>query len=148
MSSLFLFPIHYYRNVLITIFCLLTLMFNVANAQFIVVSDGLEIDSLSNAQLRGIFTSRLKTIRGQSVKVFIQNIDSRTHRNFTENFLNMRTYQLDGYWRQVVFSGQGRRPQIVGSDRRMLEEISKRDNAIGYVSEPIEYPGVRYIERQ
>lgn len=115
----------------------------VVKSQYVIANTSLDIERLSDAQMRAIFTGRLKTIKGKRLNVYILSEDHNTHNDFAENLLDMYTHQIDSFWSRAVYSGRSQAPRIVEDTDKMIEHVAEDDNAIGYISEkPIDNPNV------
>lgn len=57
---------------------------------------------------------------------------STEYMSFTESFLSRSASQYDAYWAKLAFTGRGTPPSSVASDK-MLDMVSKNENAIGFI---------------
>jgi ABC-type phosphate transport system substrate-binding protein len=103
-------------------------------AATLVVHSSVPLETLSQSQLRNIFTLRqTQWPDGTPVKVIVLADSSPLHQRFCREQLRLFPYQLTAIWDKRSFSGTGRRPQQVDSMAAMLELVRTEAGAIGYV---------------
>lgn len=103
-------------------------------SQEVVVNATVPVDSLTQTQLRSIFSMRVRTWNNnEPIKVFVLSGDSDLHRKFCLRTLEVFPYQLQRIWDVMLFSGTGIIPVEVKDAKHMLNVISKTPGAIGYV---------------
>ncbi|MBN7823597.1 hypothetical protein [Bowmanella dokdonensis] len=108
----------------------------------VIVSDSINLDELSAAQLRRIFTMRQRQWpSGEPIKVYVLPNQDPLHQHFTKSQLSMFPYQLERLWNKLVYSGLSERPLEVYSQDQMLKAIGATPGAIGYLSKEIVLEG-------
>lgn len=113
----------------------------------VIVHPSVEIDQLTPAQLRAVFSMRqTQWPDGHSVRVFVLASDHPVHLQFCKEHLRMFPYQLDSIWNRLSFSGIGTRPQQVTSEQEMQRMIQMTPGSIGYRLTSSEQAGVTIIE--
>jgi ABC-type phosphate transport system substrate-binding protein len=132
---------HFYSILSIGLGCLLSVSFSVksqASTIQVVVNPSVESKDISVEQIRRIFSMR-QTIwsNGQAITVYVLPNRHQTHQAFSTKVLGLFPYQLDRIWNKLVFSGLGEEPIEVQSEQEMLERVSQKPGAIGYVMPPI-----------
>ena len=103
-------------------------------AQKLLVHPENKITTISQDTLRAIFSMRNRIWPdGSPITVFILNPDSKAHRQFCLNYLEIFPYQLQRVWDVMVYSGTGQSPIEVKSEVDMLKKISQTSGSIGYI---------------
>ncbi|MEH8019186.1 hypothetical protein MN202_18260 [Rheinheimera muenzenbergensis] len=105
-------------------------------AATVLVHGTVPLDSLTQTQLRNIFTLR-QTLwpDGTPVRVIVMPDSSAAHQRFCREQLRLFPYQLNNIWDKHSFSGTGRRPQQVDTSSEMLELLRTVPGAIGYAEQ-------------
>lgn len=100
----------------------------------VVVNDSVYITSLSQAELRKIFTGhRQYWDDGKKINVFVLEDDAELHTAFCREQLQMFPYQLSRLWTRITYSGQGVTPKRVASQDMLIDALENTDGAIGYI---------------
>ncbi|MBZ9613388.1 hypothetical protein [Rheinheimera maricola] len=115
--------------------CLLAwLLSSGLNAATVVVHNDVSINSLTQAQLRSIFTMRqIQWPDGSPVYVLVLPDDNLLHQQFSREKLRLFPYQLASIWDKLSFSGTGSRPQVVADETEMQHLLLTVPGSIGYV---------------
>ncbi len=105
--------------------------------------------TFSTLQYRSIFTMRQKYWpNDKPIKVFVLPDDHPLHKKFAKNKLNMLPFQLRRIWNKMIFSGTGRGPVTIATEREMLEKVSSTPNSIGYVDKGSKNEKIRLFIEQ
>ncbi|GAC21917.1 hypothetical protein GARC_4982 [Paraglaciecola arctica BSs20135] len=141
---------HFFRILIISLSCLLSIAFSV-DSQVpevqIVVNPSVESKDLSVAQIRRIFSMRQTTWSNDTkITVYVLSNQHQTHQAFSTKVLGMFPYQLDRIWNKLVYSGLGEEPIKVKSEQEMLERVSQKPGAIGYVMQQVNDNNVKVIK--
>ena len=113
----------------------------------VIAHPSIELQSLSSAQLRALFSMRqTQWPDGSAVRVFVLSNDHPVHQAFCKERLRMFPYQLDNIWNRLSFSGIGIRPQQVSSEQELFEQVQRTPGSIGYRTSNADETGVRIIE--
>ena len=129
---------HYFRPICCaSLGCLLLFAFSV-DSQVpvirVVVNPSVESKNISIEQIRRIFSMRQITWPNeQAITVYVLSNQHQTHQIFSTKVLRMFPYQLDRIWNKLVYSGLGEGPIKVQSEMEMLERVSQKPGAVGYV---------------
>lgn len=116
------------------------------SATTVVVNTSVPVDSLSQTQLRNIFSLRqTQWPDGSAIRVLVLPDGSDTHQQFSRKQLRLFPYQLNTIWDKHSFSGTGRRPQQVESAAAMLEALSATPGAIGYLQQLTPVMGIKEV---
>jgi len=116
------------------------------DAAIVVVHSSVPADSLSQSQLRNIFTLRqTQWPDGSPVKIIVLTDNSPIHQRFCREQLRLFPYQLNSIWDKRSFSGTGRRPQQVDNVAAMLALLRTEPGAIGYVEQYTAEPAIKEV---
>lgn len=139
------------RNLLKSLIVILFFLSPIAEAEIVIAHPDVPISSLSQQDLRSIFTMRTSRWPNQKpVYVFVLADKEPLHRSFVKSKLGMFPYQLRMIWDRSVFSGAGFPPILVPSTQAMLLRVQNTKGAVGYMDDS-GYPiltGVKIIEIQ
>jgi hypothetical protein len=104
------------------------------SAATVVVHKDVAVDTLSQAQLRGIFTMRqIQWPDGSPVYVLVMPDDNLLHQQFSREQLRLFPYQLTNIWDKLSFSGTGSRPRLVADVAEMQQLLRTLPGSIGYL---------------
>ena len=115
-------------------------------AATVLVHDSVPLDSLTQAQLRNIFSLR-QTLwpDGTPVRVIVMPGDTELHQRFCREQLRLFPYQLNNIWDKHSFSGTGRRPEQVADTSTMLQLLRTVPGAIGYIDVTVTVAGIKEV---
>ena len=130
--------------------CLLFFAFS-ANSQVpavvVVANSSVESKNISVEQIRRIFSMRQTSWPNeQKITVYVLSNQHQTHQVFSTKVLRLFPYQLERIWDKLVYSGLGEGPIKVQSEKEMLEQVSQKPGAIGYVIQPFNDARVNVIK--
>lgn len=117
--------------------CLLLLLFTALplSASKVLVNSSVSLDSLTQAQLRSIFTLRqTQWPDGSPIKVYVLPETAAQHQKFSREQLYLFPYQLNLMWDRLSFSGAAARPSQVADEQAMLKQLKLIPGSIGYSS--------------
>lgn len=116
------------------------------HAATVVVNNDVSIDTLTQAQLRSIFTMRqIQWPDGSPVHVLVMPDDSLLHQQFSREKLRLFPYQLANIWDKLSFSGTGSRPQLVADEAEMQRLLRSKPGSIGYLQRSQPGLGVKEV---
>ena len=115
-------------------------------ATTVVVHDSVPLETLTQAQLRNIFSLR-QTLwpDGTPVRVIVMPADTELHQRFCREQLRLFPYQLNNIWDKHSFSGTGRRPEQVTDSEAMLQLLRSVPGAIGYIDVAVAVAGIKEV---
>jgi len=120
----------------IIIVCLVFLFGNsqaLADVQ-VIAHPSVNIESLSQRDLSRIYVNQMKFWSDQKrLTVFSFSTKSSILRDFSVGKLRMQPHQLTRVWKRLTFSGTGRAPLTVNTEKEMLQKIISTPGSIGYV---------------
>lgn len=142
---------HFLRSIiLVSLVCFLSVASS-ADSQIpairVVVNPSVESKDISVEQIRRIFSMRQTAwSNDQAITVYVLSNQHQTHKTFSTKVLGMFPYQLDRIWNKLVYSGLGEEPIKVQSEQEMLERVSQKPGAIGYVMQQANDDNVNIIK--
>jgi ABC-type phosphate transport system substrate-binding protein len=139
---------HIYRNC--SLFALLLAMSAAAaNARaevVVIVSAKSPVASLTTEQTARIFLGKTGSFPDDGEAVPIdQPVGSDIRNEFYARVVHKNSSQLAAYWAKLIFTGDGRPPEILDSDAAVRRAVAKNPNAIGYIDKKAVNKSVRVI---
>ncbi len=106
-----------------------------ANADVVVVvSAKSPIKSLTSKQTARIFLGKVATFPdGRIALPFDQPEGSKVRDEFYTKVAHKNSAQLSAYWAKIIFTGDGRPPDMLPDDAAVRRGIARNPNAIGYI---------------
>lgn len=116
-----------------------------AEALAVVVSSKLDVDSLTEAQLRQIFLG--EPVKAGGKKVIPLNLppNSAARQAFDQAVLGMGPDEVPRFWVDQRIRGKASPPKTIPSSSTVVRLVEKLPGAIGYVELSEVTPGVRVI---
>lgn len=98
----------------------------------IIANNNVSLESLNKEDVQKIFLGKMvKWPDNSSIRFATVNSDS--HQEFLETYINRSTSQFRNYWRKMVFTGKGQKPKAFETDQELVQFVSETSGAIGYV---------------
>ncbi len=89
---------------------------------------------ISDQDIARIFLGKLKKFsNGDKAVALNLKFGSETRNDFEKKVLNKSSRQIKAYWSKLVFSGKGKPPPELVSDKDILALVSADSNVIAYV---------------
>lgn len=130
------------------IFFLLPLEFAVSQVSsdvVVIVNKSVQENSLSSNAIKNIFLGN-KSVWDNGQKVQFLTLNSGDiHEIFLKKYVNKTASQFNSYWIKQVFTGKGKSPKSFDSENALVEYVSTKDGAIGYVSKETDTSSVKVI---
>lgn len=112
----------------------------------VIVSAQNPVTSLTAAQTTRIFLGKVNTFPDDSAAVPIDQAEGRAIRDeFYSKVVHKSSSQLTAYWAKVIFTGNGRPPEMLEGDVAVRKAVAKNPNAIGYIDKSTVDRSVRVI---
>ena len=107
-----------------------------ATAAVVVIGNsGIEVDSLTSAQVGEIFLGKMTTLADGTKLTVIEHQDGETVKDeFYEKVVGKSASQLKAYWAKIIFTGEGVPPKAYSGDKTIMDHVSVTPGAIGYVN--------------
>ena len=123
-----------YRAFVLGVFCSSLLVSHLANAEVAVIVNSANSSAISDTEISRLFLGKLKKYSAGDKAVPInQKFGSAIRKEFEKKVLKKSSTQVKAYWSKRVFSGKGKPPKELTSDKDILAQISANKNAIGYI---------------
>jgi len=104
--------------------------------------------AIPDNNIKRIFMGKLKAYsNGDKILALNLKFGSSTRNEFDKKVLKKNSSQVKAYWSKLVFSGKGKPPPELVSDRDVLTLVSSDSNAIGYVDAASVDGSVRVIKK-
>jgi ABC-type phosphate transport system substrate-binding protein len=112
----------------------------------VIVSAKSRITSLTAEQAAKIFLGKTSSFPDDGDAVPIdQAVGSPIRDEFYAKVVHKNSSQLAAYWAKIIFTGDGRPPEILDSDAAVRRVVTKNPNAIGYIDKKSVNKTVRVI---
>lgn len=100
----------------------------------VVVSAQSPVEGLSSQQVANIFLGKTSRLPNGVSVVPVDRADGEAVREaFYLKLLDMTNAQIKAYWSRLIFTGKGRPPKEVRSNKAMKQVIAENPHAIGYL---------------
>jgi ABC-type phosphate transport system substrate-binding protein len=137
-----------FRNFLILPLLLVAAAFS-ASAQadvVVVVSSKSPVKSLTAEQTTKIFLGKVAAFPNGLAAVPIDQPEGSAIRDeFYAKVVHKNPSQLTAYWAKVIFTGDGRPPNLLTDDLSVRKAIAHNQNAIGYIDKSAVNRSVRIV---
>jgi len=119
---------------LLSILALLFSSSSLAGVSVIVNSaNGAAIDE---GDISRIFLGKVKKFStGDKITIVNLKYKQATRNEFEKKVLNKSASQVKAYWSKLMFSGKGKPPKELASDKDILAFVAENPGAIGYVAD-------------
>lgn len=112
----------------------------------VIVSAKSHITSLTAEQTAKIFLGKASNFPDDSDALPIDQAEGSAIRDeFYSKVVHKSSSQLSAYWAKVIFTGDGRPPEILDSNLNVRKAVAKNPNAIGYIDKSAVDKSVRVI---
>ncbi len=113
---------------------------------FFITNKTVNTEKLTKAEIRDLYLGReVKWPNGLKVKLVILK-KSATHKEFVKNYTQKSTSQFKSWWKREVFLGRGSYPKSFNSEKKLIDYVSQKKGAVGYISSGVEIDGVKILE--
>jgi ABC-type phosphate transport system substrate-binding protein len=136
------------RNCLtILLFLAMPMVTASAHAEVVViVSAKSRITSLTAEQTARIFLGKASSFPNDGDATPVDQAEGSAIRDeFYSKVVHKNTSQLSAYWAKVIFTGDGRPPQILESNVAVRKAVARNPNVIGYIDKSAVDKSVRVI---
>jgi len=92
--------------------------------------------SIDEGDISRIFLGKVKKFStGDKITIINLKFKQATRNEFEKKVLNKSSSQVKAYWSKLMFSGKGKPPKELASDKDILAFVSANPGAIAYVAE-------------
>jgi ABC-type phosphate transport system substrate-binding protein len=112
----------------------------------VIVSAKSPVTSLTAEQTAKIFLGKVSSFPDNGDAVPIDQAEGSAIRDeFYSKVVHKNSAQLSAYWAKVIFTGDGRPPEKLGSNMAVRKAVADNPNAIGYIDKSALNKSVRVI---
>lgn len=112
----------------------------------VIVSAKSSITSLTPEQTARIFLGKVNNFPDDGDAIPIDQAEGSAIRDeFYSKVVRKNSSQLAAYWAKIIFTGDGRPPQILESNVAVRKAVASNQNAIGYIDKSAVNKSVRVI---
>ena len=92
--------------------------------------------SINESDISRIFLGKVKKFStGDKITIVNLKYNHETRNEFEKKVLNKSASQVKAYWSKLMFSGKGKPPKELASDKDILAFVAANPGSIGYVAE-------------
>ena len=125
---------------------MLSLAFSAQAEVVVVVSSKSPVTSLTAEQTAKIFLGKVFTFPNERTAFPIDQPEGSAIRDeFYSKVAHKNSSQLTAYWAKIIFTGEGRPPQLIAGDMAVRKAIANNPNAIGYIDKSAVNHSVRVV---
>jgi len=118
---------------------------NAGNGVRIIANPSVKADSISPAELKGVFLEERNSLSDGSRVEPVLSKGGSAHDTFVKQYLGRSDSDLQLYYQSLVFTGKGSVPKSISSDAEIAAYVAKTRGAIGYVSYDASVEGVKTL---
>jgi hypothetical protein len=119
------------KKILFTLIALLPL---IGHAELVVVAGSQSpITSLTENEVRQLFSGQLRSIGGQRVQPLDLTATDNNRETFYRSLMGRSPDQMRAYWTRLIFTGQGQPPREVSNARELATLATSSPEYIGYL---------------
>jgi ABC-type phosphate transport system substrate-binding protein len=112
----------------------------------VVVSSKSSVTSLTAEQTAKIFLGKVVTFPKARTAFPIDQPEGNVIRDeFYSKVTHKNASQLTAYWAKIIFTGEGRPPQLITGDAAVRKAVAGNPNAIGYIDKSAVNRSVRVV---
>ena len=107
---------------------------NIALAEVAVIVNAANNTAIADGDFSRIFLGKVKKFsNGEKVAIVNLKYKQATRNEFEEKVLKKSASQVKAYWSKLMFSGKGKPPKELGSDKDVIAFVASNPGAIGYI---------------
>lgn len=99
----------------------------------IVTSTNSPINSLTENEVRQLFSGQLRSISGQRLQPLDLSARDSTRELFYQKLMGRGPDQMRAYWTRLIFTGQGQPPREVSGVQELLTLSASSTEYVGYL---------------
>jgi ABC-type phosphate transport system substrate-binding protein len=112
----------------------------------VVINIDNEIGAMEKTRISKIFLKQItKWDDGSTIEPVDQDSGSVVREAFSKDLHGRSVSSIKSYWQRIIFSGRGSPPPELDSDAKVIQFVSSRRGAIGYVSTSARLDGVKVL---
>ena len=122
------------KKVFICVCVALGLMAGSAYADVMVITNkDVPESNVSQQDIKDIFLGKKTKWSNSSSIHFVLVKDPAIHEAFVKNYLQKSPSQFQNYWKNMVFTGEGKTPTSFETTQELIEFVAKTPGAVGYI---------------
>ena len=124
-----------YGELILSLFVLLFLMvspFSYAET-VLITNSGSSVSSLAADEVKDLFGGKKTDLGGQKVILVVQKVSDGTDA-FLKQYLNKTSAQFLNFWKQQVFSGNGKLPKMFETEDEIVSFVSSNPGSLACIS--------------
>ena len=92
------------------------------------------LSTVSKAEVLEIFLGKTTSLGEKKVKIKLATLkDGPVHISFVRYYIKKTVSQFKNFWKKQVFSGKAKMPKSFNTEKELIEYVSQKEGAIGYV---------------
>ena len=112
----------------------------------VIVSAKSHVNSITANQVAKIFLGKTDSFPDdEDAEPIDQVLGSEIRDEFYAKVVHKNSSQLAAYWAKIIFTGDGRPPEMLDGDAAVRRAVAKNPNAIGYIDKKSVNRTVRII---
>jgi ABC-type phosphate transport system substrate-binding protein len=116
-------------------------------ANIAVIVNEANASTIDESDIARIFLGKVKKFSsGEKITLVNLNSDNASRNEFEQNVLNKSSSQVKAYWSKLMFSGKGKPPKELSTDKDIMAFVAANPGAIGYVSKDSVDASVKVIK--
>ncbi len=125
---------------------LLMLFYSMANAEcLIIVNQSVEESSLTKQNIKRIFLGKKKKWSNGGGIYPVKLKAGKLHKKFIKKYVEKSIANYNNYWRLAITVGTGLPPVTATTEKKIVDYVSKKKGAIGYISSDSPHEIVKVI---
>jgi ABC-type phosphate transport system substrate-binding protein len=122
-------------NIRVLLGALILSVSTVSFAEISVVVNSANAANIGDSDMSRIFLGKIKKFStGDKVTLVNLKYNHETRNEFEEKVLKKSASQVKAYWSKLMFSGKGKPPKELASDKDIIAFVAANPGALGYVS--------------
>lgn len=112
----------------------------------VIVSARSDVSSLTTEQAANIFLGKASTFPDNEEAIPVDQAEGSAVRNeFYSKVVHKNPAQLSAYWAKIIFTGDGRPPELMVGNEAVKKAVAGNPKAIGYIDRSALDDSVRVI---
>ncbi len=99
----------------------------------VIVNPGSSVSQLTQEQIKEIFLGSTTTLGSDTAMLFDQDSSSAIRESFYQKVTGKSARSVMATWSKLVFTGKGKEPKALNSDKAIIEAVKGSKGGIGYV---------------
>ena len=137
------------KHILIFLLLFPLLIMETASADILIITNkNVAEDSMTQDDIKNIFLGKKSKWHDNTKVHFVVSDNPDLNKMFLKSYVKKTPKQFKAYWKNMVFTGQGKKPKEFKSTEELLKYVETTDGAIGYVDADTTVVNVKTISVQ